>query len=966
MSGFFGKTPFRLRYVRHCSPSRQSPFANRTGTAISDRDSEGLDETSSTQLTQCAGAIATANVNSADNPLGTVNTHDSAYVLGPRPFKLTVQGPAATRTTATNKSNAAAALRSCQLSSREASGGRAQRDANVGDAAEGRLNSTPKRQSPSALTHRRRRGYRVSRAQQSGRRSRDLKSGTSKDVRLISQSSTEAFTETTSEAASTGPEEGSEGDGEVESLERGFEPDNREQRVKESTLGKTTASLMSLRAGRSPKSGRRKQQSRERYSLERHRNERHIYKQMSGRDTEAMDAGDPQRGSERSLNRSAVGDRDARPAAIASSFIEEEHSTETRERMKAEDAGTESQARSEVEKGGVAHVDLDAKIREEDSVVVSPFRSSATSDYARDGRLPNFPNPVAMPRTLPLEKSPASASTRASPSPSIRPLPGTLEIEAPSKAAPLPPAPLSEKEVAAEIDAKESREEAVLSDKWQSMLAKLEKVAGHRDCRIPHAILQDLQNDVLAFIRAEMFEPKFLIHPTLQLPSKALNNDPALAAIAAKIVFTGTEIESIEKAMKPVAVLLKEPGVTFFTSSNLRKSSSKSAHGTKSIADIEEFLGEIKCGPTAGREIVGHAVRSVHDFPIIAYGQGSIDPEYSSRLRKLTPDMDTSERWRTMSQAACPFRAVIFLEDREKRNDGKEHTNLKGAHTLRRPTKSVKAAWKLLGSIVTDWRWHLVRCSYESANKYARFLPALDALPSSVLAKAGWSEVALDNCCIRWRNLEGGLIFSYLSGDAEASVDKTLALCYDGDSHKNWIPFLSDTQRLLSVTSGTFCFKYGVSLPWPLSRREMSIVGMSTDSLASSPLHSFQMWGNNVPEVATSFFGIPIPKASSGSVSMEMPVLSFSLTPIRPNRTRVTMVSVMDVKISFLPQSVQNYMAKHMASKLFGNVQKICKNFDKSQYKQVLEANKELFDDILTDLPVALKVHENSKEYTKR
>jgi len=267
------------------------------------------------------------------------------------------------------------------------------------------------------------------------------------------------------------------------------------------------------------------------------------------------------------------------------------------------------------------------------------------------------------------------------------------------------------------------------------------------------------------------------------------------------------------------------------------------------------------------------------------------------------------------------------------------------ANTKTRVLASSKSLQLFLTELVNKWELHRLRIFYHMSTKYLTFFPIVEKLTPADMKRLGWVSVVASNYTMKYKLLPNGNIISYMEGQIDVSAEKAMALAYAGANHKEWIPFLSDTNRLFDISPFGITMQYKAALPWPLSDRKVRMVGMASDALDIAPLHSVMMWGVNIPLNAKSMFAVPLPDVAPSDVVMDMPVLGFLLAPDRKNKNicKARMLAVVDPKISFIPTPVLSYMATKMSAKLIGNVQNQCSKFEKTPFYKTVQENPELF-----------------------
>eukprot|EP01053_Blabericola_migrator_P001869 Blabericola_migrator_1__1868@NODE_1508_length_4389_cov_159_825544_g990_i0_p1_GENE_NODE_1508_length_4389_cov_159_825544_g990_i0NODE_1508_length_4389_cov_159_825544_g990_i0_p1_ORF_typecomplete_len812_score119_27START/PF01852_19/0_027RCP840_PscD/PF10657_9/0_014_NODE_1508_length_4389_cov_159_825544_g990_i0522487 len=477
---------------------------------------------------------------------------------------------------------------------------------------------------------------------------------------------------------------------------------------------------------------------------------------------------------------------------------------------------------------------------------------------------------------------------------------------------------------------------SVLTEKLQSyrtLYEKLIAVSEDKDCRIGDKLLQTIQSEVLSCVASMGVEPQFVL-------TSALSSKPVALQQPSTAIVTTLELRTAVAALPPVNDLLEETGIHFFKA--FQPPEIKFTEGASQASQVEDFLKQVATGPRGGRNIVGRVIRTPRDMPVVIYGCGPVDKRY---LKNYVPCVASGpNKWTARSISSNSLQILVYFVGNKAGRDQDEIDFLRDLG-------------QFFGEVLSDWRCHRLRLFDYNAARYRSFLPTVTKLSSKELLSLGWGEMTFNGDCVsRWKVFPGGLILSFIAGVVEASVDKVMCLVYDGDTHSNWIPFISETKREFAMDRFNFVFGYGVSLPWPLNKRELKIQAMAVDAYDIDPINAIQMWGSHVPEAATSLFGVPLPPGGGkGITRMEMPILTFSLTPVGPKKTYLRMVAVMDVKINFIPVPVQNQMAKHMATKMFSNVQRICSDFDKTSYRKVMEENTNFFANLHENMNIALQ-----------
>ncbi|EZG67210.1 hypothetical protein GNI_070490 [Gregarina niphandrodes] len=436
--------------------------------------------------------------------------------------------------------------------------------------------------------------------------------------------------------------------------------------------------------------------------------------------------------------------------------------------------------------------------------------------------------------------------------------------------------------------------------------------AENKDCTVPHGILERLQQEVLGVFERLKVDPMFVVTRRLGATASAAE----LAGL--RSMMSRAEFLKATSKLPGVPDVLVERDTPWWICKQAAQ------HKQSSLEAIDSFINDIKVGETGGREFVKGPVKDAAALPVVLYGCGALDASYASRLR------NDRNNWKLSCDCMLPVyvKCVCIPKGPEM-----VHSEAELAELL-----------PMVDELASDYRTHLIRCHYQMTLRYQSFIPVVGKADKALLKKAGWNEMEFNGgtCKIRWRTIAGGLILSYMDGYAECPTNKVMCLTFDADNHIKWIPFLSETKRLFATQPLGLCFGYKVALPWPMSSRELTVYGMAADALKVPGLNAVQMWCFNNPKAATSLMGVPLPAMNPKAVDMEIPALAFALSTTG-SRTRVQLCAVFDVKVNFLPMTVQNHLAKLMATKMFGNVQTIAKDFDKSDYKKVYERNHEFF-----------------------
>lgn len=352
-----------------------------------------------------------------------------------------------------------------------------------------------------------------------------------------------------------------------------------------------------------------------------------------------------------------------------------------------------------------------------------------------------------------------------------------------------------------------------INDLWDRFL----ELSDDKDCSLPHNVLHTLQKLVLSEIAGLGVTPMYLLSDALTGENKKVYDGPL-------VVKNIGEVRKLAKGLAQISGVLRETDVLLFSQFQKPFSTDKS----KPLEVIDRFLRLIPEGPTGGRAVVGDPLCSSENFPTVLYGVSS---KYDIKLKENLVKLPTSgpEKWTAVCKSMCPLKVyVIFYGDMGSKEDEK--------------TEYLQQLRTMLSRMSSHWKTHLIRTFTTQSKCYQAFLPIMNDLKPKDLLAGGWKEMVFNgHDIIRWKLIKGSLILSFIGGFAEAGAEEALALVLDGDNHRLWIPFLSQTTREFAASKWSFVFSYGVSLPWPLSKRELHLMCMCTDSLTVQHMHSIQV-----------------------------------------------------------------------------------------------------------------------------
>ena len=169
-----------------------------------------------------------------------------------------------------------------------------------------------------------------------------------------------------------------------------------------------------------------------------------------------------------------------------------------------------------------------------------------------------------------------------------------------------------------------------------------------------------------------------------------------------------------------------------------------------------------------------------------------------------------------------------------------------------------------------------------------------------------------------------------------------MAIIYEIDLYKKWVPFCNFGQNLKSVDKASKVVYLKTDPPF-ISDRELFLYGLGIDRLEHNGTIVIMAKSIDKDEQIQKQCDVHIEKKSK-FVRVDMPFFTFQIKPLEENRLEIKAVSNLDAHLHLVPDSVVNLITRKFAFYLFEKMLEQNKKFKGSQYEKNMQKNAEFYD----------------------
>eukprot|EP01104_Vermistella_antarctica_P007353 TRINITY_DN1817_c0_g1_i1.p1 TRINITY_DN1817_c0_g1~~TRINITY_DN1817_c0_g1_i1.p1 ORF type:complete len:599 (-),score=144.57 TRINITY_DN1817_c0_g1_i1:73-1869(-) len=221
-------------------------------------------------------------------------------------------------------------------------------------------------------------------------------------------------------------------------------------------------------------------------------------------------------------------------------------------------------------------------------------------------------------------------------------------------------------------------------------------------------------------------------------------------------------------------------------------------------------------------------------------------------------------------------------------------------------------------------------------------------LVNVMLSDEGWDVVRqADGITTLYKNETNTPVHSVkMKGVVNCPTFNMAAVMYEADLYSNWIPMCVKSECLATMSKYRKIIYTYSKMPWPMSDREMLMVGFGVDLLEEENLIVITAWStdetcrerDNIPD------HIELPDPQSGTVRMTVHCSGIILRPVSTTQCEVFVMGNCDPKMS-VPYSLLNYATKTLAHKGFSMLSDKAINLN-AEYTRRIDANTDLYNEM--------------------
>lgn len=213
----------------------------------------------------------------------------------------------------------------------------------------------------------------------------------------------------------------------------------------------------------------------------------------------------------------------------------------------------------------------------------------------------------------------------------------------------------------------------------------------------------------------------------------------------------------------------------------------------------------------------------------------------------------------------------------------------------------------------------------------------------------GWHYEQCAGSIDVWTRIEPDGSFSVRCRSVQQQpLFNAISLIYEVDLHPSFMPHLHKATRLGMLTGcgkrAQILARYVYQLPVPFANRDTVLFAFGFNAMRVEGLDGIAICAQSIPGEAPDWWGHPVPvEGSDRMVRERVRGMSFVMRPVADGHTEMTVIANLDKQVSFIPQSIINWMIKDMVKGLYKNMIKINLKFNKTEFAQRVQDNPDFY-----------------------
>jgi hypothetical protein len=216
-----------------------------------------------------------------------------------------------------------------------------------------------------------------------------------------------------------------------------------------------------------------------------------------------------------------------------------------------------------------------------------------------------------------------------------------------------------------------------------------------------------------------------------------------------------------------------------------------------------------------------------------------------------------------------------------------------------------------------------------------------DRILGAVRNSASWSEVSCgSDVVIKYTSNGSGNLHSFMiEAVLDAPVLNVVAVINEVDLYSSWMPGLSHSMQLNSLSMFEKIIYLDYAIPWPLANREFVMEAFGVHLAEKNQLLIAVQSCHD-----QSKFVLPPRTPRKKKILGEMNMSGYLIEPISASSTKVTMVMDLDPKLDTVPDWLMNFATGKIFRFFLKNMEKNAKFSPTSNYAQRIKKNAELYE----------------------
>eukprot|EP00916_Digyalum_oweni_P016668 GHVL01027315.1.p1 GENE.GHVL01027315.1~~GHVL01027315.1.p1 ORF type:complete len:611 (+),score=126.32 GHVL01027315.1:79-1911(+) len=213
-----------------------------------------------------------------------------------------------------------------------------------------------------------------------------------------------------------------------------------------------------------------------------------------------------------------------------------------------------------------------------------------------------------------------------------------------------------------------------------------------------------------------------------------------------------------------------------------------------------------------------------------------------------------------------------------------------------------------------------------------------------------WKRELKDDVELKYRREDDGTYTVKIQGIISEPIFRTISIINETDISDNWVPFLTNANKLFQFGRAAQLIHHCYKMPWPLGTRDVVMKGVGVDML-DDEMNCLLLMCSSPEESQKQVWGYDVPPPAKGSVRVPVNQLCFLLHPTDDGKKTVMQILTnVEPGLRAIPQRIVQYILKTFVKVIYDKILKLSQTFESTEYTNRVKKNPDLYGFLATRL----------------